>query len=63
MSRVEPHDWPIHGQFVTKGMTEQRPDKLHHPGKIKRKSECVCVLGEEGGEGERERKKEGGGGG
>lgn len=43
-------------------MTEQRPDKLHHPGKIKRKSECVCVLGEEGGEGERERKKEGGGG-
>lgn len=48
---------PIHGQFVTKGMTEQRPDKLHHPGKIKRKSECVCALGEERGEGETEREK------
>lgn len=41
-------------------MTEQRPDKLHHPGKIKRKSECVCVLGEEGGEGEREKRRVGG---
>lgn len=62
MSRVEPHDWPIHGQFVTKGMTEQRPDKLHHPGKIKRKSECVCVCWGRREEKEREREKRRAGG-